>query len=200
MANLPISEKELLIVIEKVVNKLAYGFKFGYHTLEDIKQEARLRALIALPKFDPKKQTLEGFLYLDLKNKLINFKRDNYKRPIECPCQICKNFLNGETLHPDGRYCESYLKWCNKNNKRLNISQPLSIETINDEKEKSIKVFCNYTNQLEIKEIKNKIDIILPVDIRSYYLRMLEGLPVPRIKRKEVESFIKIVLNEVNNV
>ena len=39
------TEEEVLDVIEEVASKLVYKFKFGYHEVEDMKQQAVLEAI-----------------------------------------------------------------------------------------------------------------------------------------------------------
>lgn len=85
-----LSEEELLTAINYVVNSLAGGFVFGWYSREDIEQEARCLAFEALPDFDPnfkKKGTLEeklrSFLFIHIRRRLINLKRDKQGRSPE---------------------------------------------------------------------------------------------------------------------
>ena len=81
------TEKEVLDVIDIAVRRLAYKFRFGYHTVEDIKQEGRFVALKALKKYDSSRP-LENYLWTAVRNGLFNNKRDNYERP-DLPCKNC---------------------------------------------------------------------------------------------------------------
>jgi hypothetical protein len=38
------SEQEVIDIIDNIANRLCYKFKFGYHTADDMKQEARVFA------------------------------------------------------------------------------------------------------------------------------------------------------------
>lgn len=85
-----LSEAELLGAINYVVNSLAGGFVFGWYSREDIEQEARCLAFEALPDFNPnfkKKGTLEeklrSFLFIHIRRRLINLKRDKQGRSPE---------------------------------------------------------------------------------------------------------------------
>lgn len=93
------TEQEVMKIINTVINSLAGGFVFGCHTKSDIKQEAFVFALEALPGFDGKRP-LDGFLFQAVKNRLINFKRDNYFRPDspEHLQKVRKNLTNLESI------------------------------------------------------------------------------------------------------
>jgi DNA-directed RNA polymerase specialized sigma24 family protein len=73
------SESEVLEVINRIADRYAYKFRFGYFEAEDIRQEAFLIAYTGLAHYD-KSRSLENFLYIHLSNRLKNFKRDNYYR------------------------------------------------------------------------------------------------------------------------
>ena len=81
------TEEEVLETIEKIANKLCYKFKFGYHGVEDMKQQATLFALEGLDSYD-EKRPLENFLWTHVRNRLFNYKRDNFERP-DKPCFSC---------------------------------------------------------------------------------------------------------------
>src|SRR5690348_9353769 len=84
------SEAEVLDIIERVVKTLAAKFRFGYHEIEDMKQYGILCAIKVLSepnKYDVTKP-LENFLYTHIRNRFINYKRDNYMRS-EVPCKTC---------------------------------------------------------------------------------------------------------------
>ena len=49
------TEEEVLKTIEHIANKLCYKFKFGYHGVEDMKQQATLFALEGLEAYDEKR-------------------------------------------------------------------------------------------------------------------------------------------------
>ena len=72
-------EDELIAIVDKIANRFANTFKFGYHELEDMKQQAWQVALEGLKDYDGKRP-LENFLWTHVRNRLYNFKRDNLKR------------------------------------------------------------------------------------------------------------------------
>lgn len=91
------TEEQVLAAIENVVNSLAYKYTFFHHTLEDVKQEARILALEALPRYDGVR-SLEAFLWVHVNNRLMNFKRDNYERRDNKPCNKCPHALKFDRL------------------------------------------------------------------------------------------------------
>lgn len=186
------TEKEVYASIEKVINKVARRFPFAYHTQRDIKQQCWIYALISLPNYKPS-LPLENFIYRCVYNGLLNYKRDTYKRP-HPPCSICRDAIDGATAHEDRRYCKKYLKWYNRNSTISNISSALSIDNIDDRKEKSTFYTDNFN--LETDEILEKIDNKLPVNMRRTYLQVKEGLKVSRLKKQELELEIMNILDK----
>src|SRR3954453_8942961 len=92
-----ITEADFLAAIEKVVGILASSFAFGYFEVEDIKQQARLFAIEAMKRYDPSRP-LDNFLYAHIKNRLINFRRDKFRRN-DPPCLSCHMSIQGQTEH-----------------------------------------------------------------------------------------------------
>ena len=74
-----VSESEFVQVWEKISKKLGYKFKFGYHSHEDMKQQAAIFALEGLKNYDYKRP-LENFLWTHVRNRLFNFKRNNFSK------------------------------------------------------------------------------------------------------------------------
>ena len=79
------NEQEVMDIITSISNKLASKFKFGYHDIDDMKQQAMLFAWEGLENYDGIRP-LENFLWVHVKNRLYNFKRNNYSRPNK-PCE-----------------------------------------------------------------------------------------------------------------
>lgn len=186
------TEDQVVAAIDKVVNTLAPRFQFGYFTVEDMKQEGRKFAIIALPKYD-EKRPLENFLYSHVKNRFINFKRDKYKRN-DAPCKLCHNCADGETGHPDGHYCSKYENWRKRNLSKQNIMNPLDISNISDERETNTRTKSGVLENIEYEELMRQIDDKLPVELRAAYLQMVQGESVPKSKRLEVEQAVLAIL------
>ena len=102
-----INEEDLITIVNKIANRFASTFKFGYHEIEDMKQQAWQVALEGLKDYDGERP-LENFLWTHIRNRLYNFKRDNYFRP-EKPCDRCPLLRNDEcTKFKDRLACDLY--------------------------------------------------------------------------------------------
>jgi DNA-directed RNA polymerase specialized sigma24 family protein len=183
-----LTEADFLSATEKVINILANSFAFGYFTVEDIKQQARLFAIQAMDRYDPTRP-LDNFLYSHIKNRLINFRRDNYRRN-DPPCLPCHNSIDGETDHENKRYCERYRQWLGRNMRKQNVITPLDISNISDEHEPTTRNESTVLEDLEQKELLALIDSKLPVELRQVYLQMQSGEPVSKLKRQQIERMI----------
>ena len=101
------TEEQVIQTIDNIANRLASKFKFGYHEIEDMKQQARLFAWEGLKNYDGIRP-LENFLWTHVRNRLYNFKRNNFGRP-DKPCDTCpffdRNFFSNAThcmhMHPN---------------------------------------------------------------------------------------------------
>jgi RNA polymerase sigma factor (sigma-70 family) len=191
-----VSEADFIAATEKVINILASSFTFGYFTVEDIKQQARLFAIQAMDRYDPTRP-LDNFLYSHIKNRLINFRRDNYRRN-DPPCLQCHNSIDGETRHVDKRYCERYCQWLGRNTRKQNVMSPLDISNISDENEPTTRSESTVLEELEKKELLALIDSKLPVELRAVYLQMQSGESVSKLKRQQIErAVIEIIQDSI---
>lgn len=73
------TEAEVVQTILEVTKRLSSSFTFAYFDKEDIEQEAFLMGMEALDRYD-EARPLENFLFIHIKNRLKNFKRDKYYR------------------------------------------------------------------------------------------------------------------------
>lgn len=164
------TKDEVLTIIETVINKIAFKYSFGSYVLEDIKQEARIIAVDGLKRYD-NKRPLENFLYIHVKNRLYNFKRDNYIRPIE----KCKNC--------DDNSCSRCLKKRKFNTAKQNLAY--SVDYTNSTSE-----VCFDLSEMELKEFREQIDRTLPLELRADYIRMINGVTISHVKKKEIMKFV----------
>ena len=171
------TEQEVLAVIEKIANRYCHKFKFGYFTAEDIKQEAFIIAVDALDRYD-ETRPLENFLSSHVKNRLTNFKRDNY-------CRQQKE--------------DADIKWELRNNAKKFLMEPLDISNIRDEQEKNMRNENDFIEDIFTREMFDLIDSELPVDLRSDYLRIKDGVYVPKPRRQQIYNEISKIINGENN-
>ena len=71
------TEEETLEIIQRVVDRTAPKYTFYGYTAADMKQEAFIICMDALPRYDGKRP-LENFLAVHLSNRIKNFVRDNH--------------------------------------------------------------------------------------------------------------------------
>lgn len=196
------NEKQILEIIEKIVGILASKFRFGYFDIDDIKQQGRLFAIEALPRFDAdRNHTLDNFLYRHVRNRLVNYKRDNYMRR-EFPCLSCpfydpKNLksTNSCAVFSDKMECTKWSNWINKNESKRNLVE-LAQESNQPAHNK------NTTDALDdaaFKEMKDLIDAKLDVELRADYLRLLGGTSIPKPRKDRIRAAILDIIGENTN-
>jgi DNA-directed RNA polymerase specialized sigma24 family protein len=163
-----ISEHQLTTV-QVVAKKLSYKYTFGHYDQEDIEQEAIIIGLKALESYD-QSQPLENYVYTCIKNRLVNFKRDNYHRRA-CDCGKCKPCLKRET--------------------KRNILEPVSINLIDDINESRTYV---ESEAYDIEDIQNLVDENLPAEDREAYLKIQAGVKVPFAVKKRIISLVESII------
>jgi len=197
------TEKEVLEVIDKVASKLAYKFKFGYHDIEDMKQQGRLFAIQGMDNYDDSRP-LENFLWTHVRNRLFNYKRDNFERP-DKPCYSCpfydpgrKNSVNECEEFEDKQECDLYSGWLSRNSSKKNLMSPIGISEVKNDKEGNMNISSSLLERLADKELLTLIDQNIPLELRLDYLRLKNGLKLPRPKRDAIIGSIKNILKENN--
>jgi DNA-directed RNA polymerase specialized sigma24 family protein len=187
-----VDENELLKVIDIITKKLAYKFKFGYHDIEDMKQQISIFAIEGLKNYDHKRP-LENFLWTHVRNRLFNYKRDNYQRP-DKPCYSCPFFdktLSACTKYSDKNDCDLYAKWLDRNQNKKNLMHLTTVDEIKDYG----NIFLNdSTTPLENIEILKILDEELSGEFRSTYLKLKHGSKVPKIDKEKLLSKIQEIL------
>lgn len=196
------TESEVVEIIRKVVNKLAYKFRFGYHDLEDIKQTGFMFAIEGMDKYD-ETQPLINFLYVHVKNRLANFKRNNYER-LDSPCDNCQHSNIGEYSmscaihHTSLEECPIYSKWVVRNNTKKNLMCPIEFDMVNDEHENGMSKSSRVVEHIINQEIFDIIETSLPVRFRKDWILWKNGEFVPKTNRIKLLDTIYIILEEHN--
>lgn len=193
-----VSETELLRVIDVISKKLAYKFKFGYHEIEDMKQQISIFAIEGLKNYDHKRP-LENFLWTHVRNRLFNYKRDNYQRP-DKPCLTCplydpakKQSASACLKYQNKDDCELYAKWSVRNSSKKNLMYWSTIEEIKDYS----NVFTDDSNlNINDKEILDILDAKLNGEYRIIYLQLRGGSKVNKADMEKLVKQIKIILGE----
>ena len=73
--------------------------------------------------------------------------------------------------------------------------EPLDITEIRDEKEPNMSIGNEFVDTIEQRELIDIIDRKLEVSMRSDYLRMLNGVYVPKTRREQIiDAVVTIVM------
>ena len=191
-----VTEKHFLETIDKICYKLLHKFRFGYHDIEDMKQQAYIFALQGLENYDPSKP-LENFLWTHIRNRLFNFKRDKYQRP-DKPCNTCefydKDYAKSTsqcTQFSCKTSCKLYNNWYIKNNNKKNLMQIAHTENSNSIASKTM----HFTQDVQNKEILNRVDNKIKVSLRKYYLMLLYGQKIPKKYNNLLLKHIREILS-----
>ena len=181
--NLTVDENEFLRVVDIIAKKLAYKFKFGYHDFDDMKQQISIFALEGLKNYDHKRP-LENFLWTHVRNRLFNYKRDNYQRPdkpcINCPLHDphCKKSTSGCIDYTNKEDCSQYENWLSRNNTKKNLMHLTTIDEIKDYSNAFSSDDSLLTNTIASNEIFNLIEQYLNGEYRTIYLKVRSGAKV----------------------
>jgi DNA-directed RNA polymerase specialized sigma24 family protein len=196
-----IDENEFLRVIDVISKKLAYKFKFGYHDYDDMKQQISIFALEGLKNYDHKRP-LENFLWTHVRNRLFNYKRDNYQRP-DKPCLTCPLYdphckkKDSECEQYDNKNdCSLYNSWINRNASKKNLMHLTNIEETKD----FSHVFSTnedlLTDNIMTKEILDLVETHLNGEYRSIYLKVKSGIKVNKADMDKLTVKLREILNE----
>jgi DNA-directed RNA polymerase specialized sigma24 family protein len=192
-----VSEKEFLIVLDNISRRLANKFKFGYHNFDDMKQQAAIFALEGLEKYDHKRP-LENFLWTHVRNRLFNYKRNNYQRP-DKPCIGCpfydkayKCSTSQCSKYTNKRECDLYAAWSSRNDSKKNIMQPSYIADQDGPHRSLVKdeLFSNIQNQ----EIIKFLDQNVQSEYRETYLKLKHGAKIPKQQLTKLQKHIQELL------
>lgn len=194
-------EKEFIAIVSKIARKLSSIFKFGYHDEEDMAQRAFELAIEALDTYDCSRP-LENFLWIHIRNRLHNDKRNKYERPT-LPCKTCPI----AAYDPEFKYsnsgckeynrltsCTHYEKWYKLNNPKKGLMSTTDAASVDEDTECGFHVESDPHNETNTKEIFNIIDKNLPIQYRKDYIKMYYGVTVPKRKRDEIIDVIRRIL------
>lgn len=190
-----IKEEDFLKALDTISKKLIYKFKFGYHEVEDMKQQAAIFAMEGLEQYD-NKRPLENFLWTHVRNRLFNFKRDNYFRPdnvcVGCPfhdpqCKVSSNQCSKFTNKND---CEIYNQANQRNSTKKNLMKPINIDSDNNDIQSSTDI-SEYISNSELITI---IEDNLETKYRETYLRLKGGAKVAKQDLLKLQDHIAHIL------
>lgn len=195
-----VDESDFLNIVSIITKKLAYKFKFGYHDIEDMHQQITIFAIEGLKNYDHKRP-LENFLWTHVRNRLFNYKRDNYQRPNK-PCLTCplydphlKQSSSGCSKYNNKEDCDPYHKWASRNNSKKNLMHLTTIEEIKDYG--SIFHSPQISSQvLDNVEILDDIESKLNGELREIYLKLKNGC---KVSKKDSDKLLFHIKNNILN-
>jgi len=192
---LTVDENEFLRVIDVISKKLAYKFKFGYHDFDDMKQQISIFALEGLKNYDHKRP-LENFLWTHVRNRLFNYKRDNYQRPdkpcLSCPLYDphCKKSSSGCENYANKEDCDLYSSWLNRNNTKKNLMHLTTIDEIKD----YANTFYSNEQNISSNEIFSLLEAHLTGEYRTLYLKVKSGTKINKSDMDKLSAKLKEIM------
>ena len=190
-----VSEEEFLKVLDNISKRLGHKFKFGYHEFDDMKQQAAIFALEGLEKYDHTRP-LENFLWTHVRNRLFNYKRNNYQRP-DKPCFTCpfydkayKCSNNQCSEYKDKMECQLFAAWSNRNDAKKNIMQPTYIEHDIQNSANSL------IDSIENQEIIKFLDENVSVEFRENYLKLKHGDKILKQQLVKLQNHIQSLMKD----
>ena len=192
------TEEQVIQIIDNIANRLANKFTFGYHEIEDMKQQARLFAWEGIEHYDGVRP-LENFLWTHVRNRLYNFKRNNFGRP-DKPCDSCPYFDiafendkgYGCKAYDNHEECDLYMGWLKRNTAKRNIMNTAQLDL-------EIKQSDAVEDLLDKKHIFNTVDKLMPVQYLEDWIRLVNNLKLPKVRR---DILIEVIINifKENNI
>jgi hypothetical protein len=191
-----VSEEDFLKVLDNISKRLSHKFRFGYHDIEDMKQQAAIFAIEGLEKYD-NSRPLENFLWTHVRNRLFNYKRNNYQRP-DKPCLTCPFYdklyscsNNQCSEFKDKNDCELYSAWAKRNDAKKNIMQPGHIDHDLHSHKLQTK---NVNDFIQNKEIISFLDKNIQSEYRESYLRLKHGSNIPKQQLIKLQNHISTLM------
>lgn len=154
-----------LEIVQKVSNKVAKKYVFGYYDLDDIKQEAMLIGIDAVENIWDGVRPLENFLSVHIPNRLKNFKRKNYCR-LDIPATNSKRVASNES--------------------KKNLMEPMELFDFDLISEK------NALDAMSNKELFESMTQNMGRFIRADYIRLINNVRIPKKRKLAVLDFIKV--------
>ena len=159
------TEEQVISTISKISSRLANKFTFANYEEEDKAQEAFIIGMDAMERYD-EIRPLENFLSTHIKNRLINFKRDNYYRPDEGKAEIIQQG-------------------------KRKLLEAQSVDTI-----QNFLISSESSNSIETRELLDYIDVHLPANMRSDYLRFRNDQSLTKTKKAKLIEELRVIMEK----
>lgn len=178
------AEQAIIAIITKVARSVAPTYRFGYHTIEDMEQQAVVFALDVLTQPDvyDTSRPLENFLSVHIRNRLSNFRRQHYMRT-EPPCKCCDPYIACS-----GSRCQKWIDWNKRNTIKQSLMKTVDTSTVFEKETAKDK---DISHGDELAEL---VDRLIPMDLRRDYLKMIDGESVPKHRREKVQGAVTLIM------
>lgn len=163
---------EIIETIDKIAKRLAPKFTFAFHDRQDIFQELRIIALDGLRRYKPAQGPLENFLATHMRNRIMNFKRDNYFRR--------------------DKPKKNLAKWEELAQRKISLLQPVNIEGLDEH----FPIAENHLERAAFEELIERINKKLPAYLRTDFLRMCDQENIPASRRMRVQECVLEIIQE----
>lgn len=191
-----LDEEKLIQVIKEVAPPHCRKYSFPGHTEEDMMQIAIMEGIDGAHRWDGKRP-LKNFLSIHIRNRLYNYKRNNYSR-MEAPCKKCplKAYLppDGCSAYKSRMDCDLFKNWYDKNQDRQNINNAMGFEVVSDIHEKSMKSDVLIEDELDTKQLVSLIDDNISGEFRKDYLIYINGGKLSHRRLEELINHIQEIL------
>lgn len=166
-----------------------------------MKQQISIFALEGLKNYDHKRP-LENFLWTHVRNRLFNYKRDNYQRPdkpcLSCPLYDphCKKSISGCADYVDKNDCDLYNNWANRNVVKKNLMHLNTIDEIKDFANAFSSEENLLLNDISTNEILQLVETHLNGDDRTTYLKVKSGAKVTKAEMTKLTTRLQQILKD----
>ena len=193
-------ESDVVDTIKRVSKWLSKKYRFGYYSDEDIEQQVFIIIIEnkLLEKYDPSRP-LENYLARVLKNRLFNFKRDNYKRP-DPPCVRCplNAFIAPDTCtaYKEKEECTFYSRWINNNDSKERIMNTIPIDNVCYDRESLMSYSIDFEGDIDMDSIDSVLMNTLDHKHRKLYILHKNGEKLKSSDFSSLLSKIKELMDE----
>ena len=157
-------------IIEKVINRTAPKYTFGFYEVDDIKQESFIICLDAMKNYD-NNRPLENFLSKHLSNRLKDLKRNKY----------CRHTVANE----------NHAKLNESKKNLMDLRQFCQIAEYDHPLEE-----LDLEEKLSTSEALDQVMESMPPSLRNDFLRIANGVTVTQARKKAVIEKVKEILGE----
>lgn len=164
------TDEEIIATIIMVAEQIGPKYVFGYNDREDLIQEGISYGLEALERWD-QVRPLENFIRVHIRNRLHNYRRNRY----------CRHEKNADATKSE--------KWAALNKRRQNLMSPLEIKDDVPAREQTI-------GEVAYAELVELIKLKLPAELRTDFLRILDGVSVSTMRRNKIQMIIREIIGE----